>query len=147
MSVKKIIAPVTIAGALLVGGIASTGTAFAATPATAGATASAAKSGHPLAAWLRAHRRQIVKAGVAISAKTIGVSSKDLVSELRSGKSVAQVAAEHGVSTTTVVNALVGAADAKVNSEVASHNLTAAQGATIEAALPAAIAKAVDKVR
>jgi hypothetical protein len=41
----------------------------------------------------------------------------------------------------------VGAADTKVNSEVASHNLTAAQGATIEAALPAAITKAVDKVR
>jgi hypothetical protein len=147
MSVKKIIAPVTIAGALLVGGIASTGTAFAATPATAGTAASAAKSAHPLAAWLHAHRRAIVKAGVTTSAKTIGISSKDLVSELRSGKSIAQVATEHGVSPTTVVNALVGAADAKVNAEVASHNLTAAQGSKIEAALPAAITKAVNKVR
>ncbi len=139
---KKFIAPIAIGGALLVGGIASTGTAFASTPAAATATASTAK--HPARAWLRAHKREIRRDGVAISAKTIGVTPKALVTELRTGKSIADVATEHGVSPQTVVNALVTAADAKVTTAVNDHKLTAAQGTKIDAALPTYVAKAVN---
>jgi len=141
---KKTIASLVVGGALL-GGVASAGTAYAAAPATA--TASSSTAGHPLRTWLKAHRKEIRKAGIEISAKTIGITPKALVTELRSGKSVAQVAGEHNVSAQTVVNALVGAADTKVDQAVTSGKLTSAQAAKIKAALPGYITKAVDRTR
>jgi hypothetical protein len=143
---KKTIASLVVGGALL-GGVASAGTAYAAAPTTATATASSSTAGHPLRTWLKAHRKEIRKAGIEISAKTIGITPKALVTELRSGKSVAQVAAEHNVSAQTVVNALVGAADTKVDQAVTSGKLTSAQAAKIKAALPGYITKAVDRTR
>ena len=142
---KKTIASIVVGGALL-GGVASVGTAYAAAPATT-ATASTGTTGHPLHAWLKAHRKEIRKDGVAVSAKTIGDTPKALVTELRSGKSVAQVAAEHGVSTQTVVNALVGAADTKVDQAVTNNQLTSAQAAKIKTALPVYVTKAVNRTR
>jgi hypothetical protein len=143
---KKAIAPIVIAGALL-GAAASAGTAYAAPTSTASASASASAkaSGHPLRAWLRAHKKAIRKDVVAISSKTIGVTPQDLVSELRSGKSIAGVAAEHNVSAQTVENALVGAADAKINQAVTNHKLTSAQASQIEAALPGLASKVVNR--
>jgi hypothetical protein len=144
---KKIVAPVIVAGVLL-GGAVSMGTASAATPTTSANTATATTpAGHPkVRAWLRAHRRRLRREGAAISAKTIGVTTQDLVTELRSGKSVAEVAGEHGVSVQTVVNALVSAADARVDQAVANHKLTSAQGTTIKAKLPTWATKAVNHV-
>jgi hypothetical protein len=144
---KKTIATLVVGGALL-GGVASAGTAYAAAP-TATATASSSTAGHPLRTWLKAHRKEIRKAGIDLSAKTIGdgVTPKALVTELRSGKSVAQVAGEHNVSAQTVVNALVGAADGKVDQAVTSGKLTSAEAAKIKAALPGYITKAVNRTR
>jgi urease alpha subunit len=150
--VKKIVIPVLVAGALF-GGALSAGTASATTPtttvlpATTAAPATSAANGHQAGrAWLRAHRRRLRREGAAISAKAIGVTTKALVTELRTGKSVAEVATEHGVSVTTVVNALVSAADARVDQAVAKHTLTLAQAAAIKAKLPALATKAVDHV-
>ncbi|HUY66223.1 MAG TPA: hypothetical protein VMV06_05355 [Acidimicrobiales bacterium] len=142
---KKLIAPVLIAGAIL-GGVASAGSAYAAapTPPTATATATPQAGSHPLGAWLRAHRRQLRRAAIGISATTIKIAPKDLVTELRSGKSIAQVAGEHGVSTQIVVSALVTAADARINQAVTNHKLTTAQAAKIESALPGRINKLVN---
>ena len=146
---KKVIAPIVISATLL-GGVAVAGNAYASAPA---ATAAAAPQGtaatkqpgaHPLRAWLRAHRRQIRRAGVAISAKAIGVTPQDLVTELRSGKSIADVAGEHQVSAQTVVDALVAAADSKITQAVSDHKLDSTRAAKIEAALPARVTKAVD---
>ncbi len=149
---KKVLAPVVLVGALL-GGALAAGTASAATPGTASPSITAAPAATPATAgkqgahgWLRNHRRQLRRAGAAISAKTIGVTTKALVTELRSGKSVAQVAGEHGVSTQTVVDALVSAADARVDKAVSNQKLTSAQAATIKAKLPALVAKAVNHV-
>jgi hypothetical protein len=142
---KKTIASLVVGGALL-GGVASAGTAYAAAPA-ATATAPSATAAHPLLKWLKAHRKEIRKAGVELSAKTIGITPKALVTELRMGKSVAQVAGEHGVSTQTVVNALVGAADSRVDQAVTNQKLTSAEAAKIKAALPTYITKAVNRTR
>ena len=144
---KKTIASLVVGGALL-GGVASVGTAYAAAP-TATATASSSTAGHPLHTWLKAHRKEIRKAGIDISAKTIGVTPKALVTELRSGKSVAQVAGEQSppVSSQTVVNALVGAADTKVDQAVTNGKLSSAQAAKIKAALPGYVTKAVNRTR
>jgi short-subunit dehydrogenase len=139
---KKFIAPI-LAGGVLLGAVAATGTAYAAAPtASAAAPAHAGKSA--VRTWLRAHRREIRRDGVAISAKTIGVTPTTLVSELRSGKSIADVAGEHGVSAASVVGALTSAADARINKLVASKKLTSAEATKIEAALPSYLTKAVN---
>ena len=104
---KKFVAPVVIAGVLLGGATAATaGVASAASPTTASAPA----GHHALKSWIRAHRRQIRQAALAVSAKSIGISPQALRAELKSGKSVAQVAGEHGVAAQTVIGALVGVA-------------------------------------
>ncbi|HEX3980961.1 MAG TPA: hypothetical protein VHW93_07045 [Acidimicrobiales bacterium] len=145
LSLKKVIAPVVVAGALLGGGIATTGAAYAGTPAAA--TSSTATTGaHAVKAWVKAHRREIRKAGVAVSAKAIGVTPADLVTELRSGKSIAQVASEHNVSSQTVESALVKGADGKIDKAVSANKLNSTLADKIEAALPAYVAKAVNHV-
>ncbi len=142
---KKSIASLVIGGALL-GGAASAGAAYAATPsaATPPAGTTSQATSHPIRTWLQANRMEIRKAGIAISAKTIGITPTGLVSELRSGKSVAGVAAEHNVSAQTVIDAVVGAADAKVNQAVAAHNLTSTEANRIESMLPGRVAKVVN---
>jgi hypothetical protein len=145
MLLKKYVAPIVI-GAALLGSVATAGVASASTP-TAAVTATAPTGSHAAAkAWLKAHRRQLRKAGLAISAKAIGVTSKELATELRSGKSIAQVAGEHNVSAQTVVTDLTTAADAKINQAVTDHKLTATQAAKINAALPGLLTKAVNHV-
>jgi urease alpha subunit len=139
---KKFVAPVVIVGVLLGGGATlAAGPASAAAP-TAAATAPAGH--HALRAWLKAHRHQIRKDALAVSAKSIGVTPQALRAELKSGKSVATVAGEHGVSTQTVVTALVNAADARVDQAVKVGKLTSDQAAKIKAALPARVTKAVN---
>lgn len=142
---KKVIASCVIAGTL-VGGVAAGTAAYASSP-SAPVAATAHTGSHPLRAWVLAHRRELRRDGVAIDAKTIGISPQALVTELRSGKSIADVAGQHSVSAQTVVNALDHAADAKINQAVTNHKLTEAQAKTIEARLPARLTKAVDRVR
>ena len=146
---KKMIATVTVGLALSgVTGIglsaALASPAAAATPPTLATPSTAGH--HPLRAWLQAHRKAVARDTVRISAKSIGVTPKDLVSSLRSGQSIAQVAQAHNVDVQTVVNALVQAGDTQVGRAVASHKLTSAQGSKIEAALPQAVTKVVDHV-
>lgn len=144
---KKIIVPVAIVGALL-GGVAAGTAAYASSPSAPTAATTQAHSGqHPLHAWIRAHRAELRREGVAISAKAIGITPKALVTDLRSGQSIAEVAGEHNVTAQTVVTALTNAADSEINQAVADHKLTSAQAQKIEARLPARLSKAVDRVR
>jgi hypothetical protein len=149
---KKALAPVVLIGVLCCGALAA-GPAAAATSSTVTQSTQAAPASAPAATglkksrgWLRAHRRRLRREGAVLSAKTIGVTTKELVTELRTGKSVAQVAGEHGVSTQTVVNALVNGADTRVDQAVANHTLTSAQASAIKAKLPALAGKAVNHV-
>ena len=140
---KKFVAPVVIAGVLLGGATAATaGVASAASPTTASAPA----GHHALKSWIRAHRRQIRQAALAVSAKSIGISPQALRAELKSGKSVAQVAGEHGVAAQTVIGALVAAADARIDQAVTNHKLSSDLATKIKDALPARVAKAVNHV-
>jgi urease alpha subunit len=140
---KKFVAPVVIAGVLLGGATAATaGVASAASPTTASAPA----GHHALKSWIRAHRRQIRQAALAVSAKSIGISPQALRAELKSGKSVVQVAGEHGVAAQTVIGALVAAADARIDQAVTNHKLSSDLATKIKDALPARVAKAVNHV-
>lgn len=147
---KKLIAPVAVSGALL-GSLVVGGAAYAAAPTpTAPAAAAAHAAAHHTDGTARsrwkAHRRGIRAKVLAVSAATIGVTPKALVTELRTGKSIAQVAAEHDVSAATVIGALTSAADARVATAVKAGKLTQAQADKVTAALPARITKAVDHV-
>jgi len=148
---KKLVAPLVLSGALL-GSLAVGGVAYAAAPTSGPTVTAPAASAHhtdkgKLRAWLKAHRKAIRAQVVAISASTIGVTPQTLVAELKTGKSIAQVATEHHVDPSTVVTALSVAADAKVAQAVAQHELTQAQADRIDAILPARIARIVDRVR
>jgi NAD(P)-dependent dehydrogenase (short-subunit alcohol dehydrogenase family) len=58
---------------------------------------------------LAAGTRAALARPVAIAAKAIGIDAKELATELKSGKTVAQVAQAHGVDPQKVVDALVSA--------------------------------------
>ena len=140
----KLIAPVLVGGALL-GSVAVGGSAFAATPTSTAPGAHA--TAHPGRTWLKSHRKALRKSAIVVSASTIGITPKALVTELRSGTSIAQVAGEHHVSASTVESVLVSAADVKVAQAVSAHEITQAQADKITTALPARVDKLVDRVR
>ena len=142
--IKKLIAPALVGGVLL-GSLAVGGSAQAATP-TSTAAAAAHIATHPGHKWLKEHRKDIRKQAIVISASTIGVTPQALVTELKTDKTVAQVAAEHNVSASTVESALASAAHGKVAQAVAAKQITQAQADKITAALPARVAKMVNRV-
>ena len=141
---KRLMTAVAVGATVVVGaatlGIA--GTADASTP-TAAVTAPH-RSG--TVAWVRTHHRAIRRAVVTISASSIGVTPQDLVSELRSGKSIADVAGEHSVAVQSVVNALVSAAQARVDQAEQHGRLNSATASKITAALPGYATKLVNHV-
>jgi predicted DNA-binding protein (UPF0251 family) len=79
-----------------------------------------------------------------VSAQTIGITPQALKADLKGGNSVAGVATQHNVSPQTVINAIVSAADSKVNQAVTANKLTSTQANKIEAAIPARVTKAVN---
>jgi hypothetical protein len=61
------------------------------------------------------------------AAKAIGITDAQLQTELQSGKTLAQIAKEHGKTADDVVNALVADAQAKLDTAVKAGKLTQAQ--------------------
>jgi hypothetical protein len=140
----KLIAPVA-AGGILLGSLAVGGTAYAGTPSPTRATATHVGA-REARQWLRAHRKGLRAEGLAISATTIGITPQALRADLKSGKSIADVAAADGSSASAVESALTAAADAAVSQAEQAGTLTAAQAAKVEARLPTRIDKLVDHV-
>ncbi len=97
------------------------------------------KAHHPI--------RNAAKDSVSVAASTIGIDTKDLVKELRTGKSIADVAAEHGVAEQTVVDAIVADLSSKLDQAAANGTITAERAATVEAKLPARVTQLVEKTR
>ena len=142
---KKLLA--TSALALTLAGTGALGIASAAGASTTTSTPTAtAPAHHGLATWLRDHRHAVRAAVVSTSATAIGVTPQDLVTELKGGSSIAQVAAAHNVSSQTVVDSLVKVGDAKVASVASAGKISAARAQAIEARLPTAAAKVVAHV-
>ena len=74
-------------------------------------------------------------AGLDAAAKAIGVSTDTLLTDLKGGKTIAQVATSKGVAVKTVVDAMVAEAKTHIDSEVKEGHLTADQAKKIEADL------------
>lgn len=146
MDLKKTLAATVAATTLGVGGVAlvnAGGAGASGSPSPTPSTTADAGGKHHRR---RALRRRILREAVKVSAKTIGIPPKQLVTELRTGKSVAQVATAHGVDPSKVVTALVNGGDAKVDKAVSAHRITAEQGAKIKAKLPTLAQKFVNHV-
>ena len=80
------------------------------------------------------------------AAKVIGISAADLSTAMKGGKSAAQVANDHGVSTATLISGITAAADSRIDAAVAAGNLDAAHAATLKAKVADAVTKLVNKV-
>jgi ribosomal protein S20 len=112
---KKLFAAVAVAG-LLVGGVATT--AWAAGP---GGSGGRAREG---------------RVAVQTAASTIGVQPRDLRSQIKAGTTVAQVATQHGVDPTTVVNAIVTAGTQEIDQAVAQGKIDQTKGDQAKQKLP-----------
>lgn len=135
MKMKQLIAGVVTAGVLVTGTAAVAG---ADTTAPAPAGAEAGKHHHL--------RHRLMRAGAKVAASTIGISTKDLVAEVRSGTSVAQVAQAHDVDPQTVVDAVVTAGDAAIDRLVADGRISAERAAKLKDRLPELVTKVVNRV-
>jgi ribosomal protein S20 len=96
-----------------------------------------------------AHRpiRNAAKDAVSVAATTIGVDVGDLRSELRAGKSVATVAAEHGVDEKAVVDAVVADLANKLDQAAAKGTITPERAGAVKAKLTERVTKLVETVR
>jgi hypothetical protein len=75
----------------------------------------------------RGHRHHGPGPGLAAAAGAIGISEDELVTALRSGQSVAQVAQSKGVDVQKVIDAIVADAKTRLAEKVQSGDLTQAQ--------------------
>jgi polyhydroxyalkanoate synthesis regulator phasin len=88
------------------------------------AQAEVPKGGRHAAAKLRA-----IRGAARIAADTIGIEPQQLRSELRSGRSIAEIAVEHGKTAQDVIDAIVAAGNERIDQAVADGRLTAEQAA------------------
>jgi uncharacterized protein (DUF433 family) len=83
----------------------------------------------------RRHRRAAIRRharnAVETAAETIGIVPKDLVTELRGGDTIADVATAHGVDPQAVIDALVAEANANIQAAKESGKLTDEQAARL----------------
>jgi hypothetical protein len=125
---KKLVAALAVTGLIVAGG----GAAYAAGPGgnggTGGSGSGAAQNGR------RGHGG--VRLALQTAATTIGVSPQELGSQVRSGKTVAAVATEHGVDPANVVNAVVAALTQRIDEAVAQGKVDAARAEQAKAKLP-----------
>ena len=142
MRFTKTIASATVAAVLGLAGVSvagaaantgSTGPASTSTTAKPATPQAPAATKKPAAKKARiARRRHLAREAVKLSAKTIGIKPADLVAQLRSGKTIAEVAAAHNVSAQTVINALEVGGTAKIKKAEAAGKIDAARAAKLE---------------
>jgi hypothetical protein len=108
-------------------GFLTVGTAGVAAAQTGGGSTS--PSSQPAGTQAKAHHRRVAAGVLAVAAKTLGVKPRELATALCGGQTVAQVASQHGKSTQDIIDALVKAADARIDQAVKSGKLDAAKAA------------------
>jgi D-Tyr-tRNAtyr deacylase len=151
MERRKIIGAAVFSAAIAGGGIA--GVVLGSPTSSSAATASGAGATSPGSrpAWgtgrfgLFGHRSGLGRGfGLAAAAKAIGVSDQTLLSDLKDGKTIAQVAAAKGVTAKTVIDAMVAAATTQIDAQVKSGHLNATQATDIKSRLTAMITAEVN---
>ena len=93
-----------------------------------------------------AHRIHVRAHGLGAVAKYLGVTPRALRSELRSGKSLAEIATAHGKSVDGLVDAIVAHARARLDKAVEKGRLTRQRADELLSRLTDAVEKAVQRV-
>src|SRR6059058_6654422 len=84
-------------------------------------------------------------AEAAVVAKAIGISEADLRDQLRSGKTIAEVAKAKGVDVQKVIDALVADVNRRIDQAVTDKRITAERAASIKAGLKDRITRLVNE--
>ena len=129
--IKKLVATVALAGAVTVG------TAGAAVAADGGSTAA-----DPSAQAGKAHpalRRAVRRGAVRVVADTLDVTRQQLRDALKGGQSVSDYATSLGKQPQDVANALINAANTKLDQLVADGKLQQDRADTIKGKVPARV--------
>jgi polyhydroxyalkanoate synthesis regulator phasin len=74
-----------------------------------------------------------------------GISLQDVTTALHNGKSLGEIAAEHGKTRDGLVLALTTAANTRIDQAVAANKITAEQAATLKTKIATEIAQVVDR--
>jgi uncharacterized protein (DUF433 family) len=130
---KKILALLATVTLLGAGGIA-----IASATSSAGGSTSADTTKHGA---VRAEMRRLA---FKTAADTIGISPADLLKGMRGGHSIADVARSHHVDVQKVVDAVIGALDARIKQAVAGGRITSDQAAKLEHAVAGRVTKLVN---
>jgi hypothetical protein len=96
---RKFFAPIVVAAAVAAGGV---GGALIGVPALSGASETPTSQSAPAATAASAR-----SGAFAAAADALGISVKDLATDLKDGKTIADVAKEKGVDVNTVIDAMV----------------------------------------
>jgi hypothetical protein len=115
----------------------------------AGAASSPGSTGtsEPTAATANAHRpaaRRAIAGGLKVAADAIGITRAQLATELKAGKSIAEVATAHDKTAQSVVDALVAAGTKRINAAKDEGKITGEQAQTALEKLPARAEQAVN---
>ena len=134
---KRVITAGVIVGLLTLGsvGVAAAQTGGTTTPSNPSAPNAAnhqGKHGRRGAGVLRA------------AAAALGVKPRDLLAGLCSGKTLAQLASEHGTTAQDLINALVKAADARIDRAVQAGRIDATQAAQRKSRIEARVTNLVN---
>jgi hypothetical protein len=146
MKLRTVITTATTAALLSTCGIAIAGAASSSSPASPPAVSSPDSDAAKPAAEHRRHRRhhRRVRAFVRkVVTETIGIDRETLRNELRSGKTIGEIATAHNVEPSAVIDALVTAATTKLEAAAAAGKITEERAHKIEAKLPARFTKLV----
>jgi ribosomal protein S20 len=139
-----------IAGAAVVVALVGAGGSVAAAASPAPARPAASSQTTPLSQAKGRHkgvRRTILRGAIKVSAQTIGIPPKELAADLKAGQSVADVAAAHNVDKQKVIDALVTAADKRIDTALSKGKINQQRADRLKARVPAAAAKFVDHHR
>jgi ribosomal protein S20 len=123
---RKLVATVAVAGLVVAGGAS---VAAAAGPGPGG----------------RGHGA--IRVAGQTAASTIGISPAELRSQVQGGKTVAQIATDHGVDPSTVVNAIVTALTQQIDQRAAAGTIDANRAAQAKQKLPDLASRFVNQTK
>jgi len=142
---KRLLATATTA-AVIVGSAAAAG-ATDPTPLRAQRSQATASSDAQRSAAHSTLLHRAIREGIRIAAETIGVEPREVITAARSGESISALAAAHDVDRQTIIDALVTAANERIDEAVAAGKVDEERAARIRSRAAAGTARFVDATR
>ena len=124
-------------------GLLTLGTAGVASAQTTGGSSTSPSTPAPNGSTKHRGHPRVALAVVGVSAKTLGVKPRDLVTALCGGQTLEAVAGQHGKSAQDLETALVQAADQRIDKAQQSGKIDATKAATLKTSAQARVTKLV----